>query len=281
MRSNNKSIKQKNNMENKLSLSIILPIKSSKVKDFEDYFNKAIESIKNQQVSIEELVIVHTPEESLVSFINGYDFGELNVNKILWDKDPNYMEQVNYGIKNAKGTWISLFEFDDEYSSIWFKNVKKYTESYPEIQMFLPIVVETDDKGVFAGFTNEATFAANFTQEMGFLTNETLQNYQNFQTAGSVFKKEIIEDFGGFKSSIKLTFIYEFLLRLTYNSVSIMTIPKLGYKHINMREGSIFWNYKFGESVMTEDEVKFWIQTAKREYFFVEDRAIKYEPSNE
>jgi hypothetical protein len=226
-------------------------------------------------------VIVHTPEESLVSFINGYDFGEIKTNKVLWDKDPSYMDQVNYGIKNAKGIWISLFEFDDEYSSIWFKNVKKYTESYPEIQMFLPIVVETDDKGVFAGFTNEATFAANFTQEMGFLTNETLQNYQNFQTAGSVFKKEIIEDFGGFKSSIKLTFIYEFLLRLTYNSVSIMTIPKLGYKHINMREGSIFWNYKFGESVMTEDEVKFWIQTAKREYFFVEDRAIKYEPSNE
>jgi hypothetical protein len=268
-------------MENKLSLSIILPIKSSKAKDFEDYFNKAIESIKNQQVGIEELIIIHTSEESLVSHLNGYDFGDLTVTKLLWDKDPSYMDQVNYGIKNAKGKWVSLFEFDDEYSSIWFKNVKTYAEAYPEIQMFLPVVVETDDKGVFAGFTNEATFAANFTQEVGFLTNDTLQNYQNFQTAGSVFKKEIIEDFGGFKSSIKLTFIYEFLLRLTYNSVSIMTIPKLGYKHTNMREGSIFWNYKFGESVMTEDEVKFWIQTAKREYFFVEDRAIKYEPSNE
>jgi hypothetical protein len=258
-------------MENKLSLSIILPIKSSKAKDFEDYFNKAIESIKNQQVGIEELIIIHTSEESLVSHLNGYDFGDLTVTKLLWDKDPSYMDQVNYGIKNAKGKWVSLFEFDDEYSSIWFKNVKTYSEAYPEIQMFLPVVVETDDKGVFAGFT----------QEVGFLTNDTLQNYQNFQTAGSVFKKEIIEDFGGFKSSIKLTFIYEFLLRLTYNSVSIMTIPKLGYKHINMREGSIFWNYKFGESVMTEDEVKFWIQTAKREYFFVEDRAIKYELSNE
>ena len=23
-----------------------------------------------------------------------------------------------------------------------------------------------------------------------------------------------------------------------------MTIPKIGYKHLNMREGSIFWNYK-------------------------------------
>jgi glycosyltransferase involved in cell wall biosynthesis len=267
-------------MENKLSVSIILPIKSSKAKDFEDYFNKAITSIKNQEVGVEELVIVHSSEESLISFLNSYDFGNLEVNKVLWDKDPNYSEQVNYGIKNAKGKWISLFEFDDEYSSIWFKNVAKYMESYPEIKMFLPVVVETDEKGVFAGFTNEATFAANFTQEMGILTNDTLQDYQNFQTAGSVIKKEIIEDFGGFKPSIKLTFIYEFLLRLTYNSTTIMTIPKLGYKHTNMREGSIFWNYKYGESVMTEDEVKFWIQTAKREYFFTEDRAIKYESEN-
>jgi glycosyltransferase involved in cell wall biosynthesis len=267
-------------MNNTLSLSIILPIKSSKAKNFEDYFNKAITSIKDQIVGPEELVIVHTQEESLVSFLESYDFGDLSVTKLLWDKTPNYADQVNYGIKNAKGKWVSLFEFDDEYSSIWFKNVKKYTEAYPQIQMFLPVVVETDEKGIFAGFTNEATFAANFTQEVGYLTNDTLQDYQNFQTAGSVFKKEIIEDFGGFKPSIKLTFIYEFLLRLTYNSVSIMTIPKLGYKHTNMREGSIFWNYKYGESVMVEDEVKFWIQTAKREYFFTEDRTIKFEPEN-
>jgi glycosyltransferase involved in cell wall biosynthesis len=277
---NNKLQKQKNNMDNNLSLSIILPIKSSKAKDFEDYFNKAITSIISQQIEVEELVIVHTNEESLVSYLETYDFGKLNVTKLSWDKEPNYSEQVNYGIKNAKGQWISLFEFDDEYSSIWFKNVAKYVKAYPEVQMFLPVVVETDEKGIFAGFTNEATFAANFTQEMGILTNDTLQDYQNFQTAGSVFKKEIIEDFGGFKPSIKLTFIYEFLLRLTYNSVTIMTIPKLGYKHTNMREGSIFWNYKYGQSVMTEDEVKFWIQTAKREYFFVEDRTIKYESEN-
>ena len=267
-------------MSNKLSLSVILPIKSSKAKNFDEYFKNAIDSIKNQQVELEELLIVHTSEESLIELLNNYDFGNLTVTKLLWDKDPNYCDQVNYGIKNAKGKWVSLFEFDDEYASIWFKNVKKYTEAYPEVQMFLPVVVEVDEKGVFAGFTNEATFAANFTQEMGILTNDTLQDYQNFQTAGCVFKKDIIEDFGGFKPSIKLTFIYEFLLRLTYNSVSIMTIPRLGYKHTNMREGSIFWNYKFGESKMIEDEVRFWIQTAKKEYFFTDDRVIKYQSEN-
>lgn len=267
-------------MNNNQSISVILPIKSSKAKDFETYFQKAIESLQNQKTQIDELVIVHCAEESLNIFLNEYNFGSLNVVKVLWEKNPNFCEQVNFGIENSNNPWVSIFEFDDEYSPIWFDNVKKYIKSYPEVQIFLPVVVETDENGSFAGFTNEATFAANFAQEMGFLTNETLQDYQNFQTAGSCFKKQIVQDFGGFKSSIKLTFVYEFLLRMTYNSVPVMTIPKLGYKHTNMREGSIFWNYKYGELKMVDDEVKFWIQTAKKEYFFVDDRVIKYQPEN-
>ena len=51
-------------MSNKLSLSVILPIKSSKARNFEEYFEKAITSLKTQQVEFEELVIVHTNEES-------------------------------------------------------------------------------------------------------------------------------------------------------------------------------------------------------------------------
>ena len=180
-------------MSNKLSVSVILPLKSSKARNFDEYFEKAITSLKSQQTQIEELVIVHTQEESLVTLLDSYDFGDLNVVKLVWDKEPNYSSQVNYGIEKAKGTWVSFFEFDDEYASIWFKNVAKYIESYPEVQVFLPVVVDTDEKAVFVGFTNEATFAANFTQEMGVLTNETLHDYQNFQTAGSVIKKSVIK----------------------------------------------------------------------------------------
>ena len=262
------------------TISVILPIKSSLSRVFAEFFDKAIKSIQNQLVKPDELVIVHSTEEQLVKFLNEYDFGDLVVSKYSWTKETNYAEQVNFGIEKSKSTWFSIFEFDDEYSAIWFKNAKKYMEFYPEVQAFLPVVVDVDDKNAFAGFTNEATFAANFTMEMGYLTNETLHNYQNFQTAGAVWKKEVINDFGGFKPTIKLTFIYEFLLRLTYNSVSIMTIPKIGYKHTNMREGSIFWNYKFGENKIADDEVKFWLETAKKEYFFVDDRAIKYTPQS-
>jgi hypothetical protein len=93
-----------------------------------------------------------------------------------------------------------------------------------------------------------------------------------------VIRKETFLDYGGFKESMKLTFVYEFLMRMTYNSAIIRTIPKIGYKHTNMRLGSIFWNYKFGESPLSPDEAKFWLEVAKKEYFFIQDREIKYEP---
>jgi hypothetical protein len=262
----------------KLDVSVILPIKSSKVRDFDEYFKKAIDSLRIQKVEINELVIVHTNETSLVEYLESFDFGDLPVVKVEWTKEPNYSAQINYGVRSAKSSWVSLFEFDDEYSSIWFKNVLTFSEAYPDVQVFLPIVVDVDDNSKFAGFTNEATFAANFTPEMGILTNETLMDYQNFQISGMVIKKDTFIDFGLLKPSFKLTFGYELFLRLTYNSVRIMSIPRIGYKHMNLREGSIFWNYKNGTDVLTPNEVKFWVESAKKEFFFMNDRAIKYEP---
>jgi hypothetical protein len=267
-------------MEKKLNLSIILPIKSALAKDFDEYFESAIKSLKIQKTTFNELIIVHTQEEQLVTKLKSYDFESLNVKLIEYVGEPSFQKQISFGVEQSESQWISFFEFDDEYSNIWFDNVLKYSKIYPEVDAFLPIVVDVDNKGTFAGFTNEATFAANFTQEMGYLNNETLLDYQNFQTAGMVIKKEKFVDFGGFKPSIKLTFVYEFLLRMTYNSVKIMTIPKLGYKHTSMRDGSIFWNYKNGDEIMTENEVKFWISNAKKEYFFKDDRNIKYEVQN-
>ena len=263
-------------MENTFDISVILPLHSRKIKDFDELFKKAIDSLIAQKVVPSELLIVHTNDKNLVDFLDSYDFGSLNVKKVQYEGENNFSSQVNLGVKNASNSWVSFFEFDDEYSGIWFKNVKKYSEIYPDVEAFLPIVIDVDNKSVFAGFTNEATFAANFAQEVGYLTNDMLHNYQNFQTAGMAIKKSVIEDFGGFKSNMKLTFVYEFLLRMTYNSVKIMTIPKLGYKHLNLREESIFWDYKFGKNKLSEQEVKFWVSAAKKEYFFVDDRNIKY-----
>lgn len=263
-------------MEN-FDVSVILPIKSSSHPWFEDYFNKAITSIVTQKKQINELIIVHTDETKLVEHLDNYDFSGLNVNRVVWTKAPNFAEQVNHGARIANSKWITIFEFDDEYSNIWFNNVDKFSKSYPNVDCFLPIVIDVTENGQFAGFTNEATFAVNISNEMGILNNETLQSFQNFQLSGMVIKKSSFVDFGMLKASFKLTFGYEMFLRLTQNSVKIMTIPRIGYKHTNLRQGSIFWNYKNGDEILSKEEVKFWIDSAKKESFFIVDRAIKYE----
>ena len=262
----------------KLDVSVILPINSSKQRDFDILFDRAVKSLQIQLTDINELVIVHTDEDGLKSKLEGYDYSGITVNFIENKGDFDFSSQVNLGVKNAKSKWVSILEFDDEYSSIWFKNVNRFVKSYPEVDAFLPLVVDTDEKGMFVGFTNEATFAASLNSEIGYLTNDVLMAYQNFQSSGMVIKKETYLESGGFKSSMRLTFVYEFLLRLTYNSVNIMTIPRIGYKHMNLREGSIFWNYKNGNEKISDKEVSFWIESAKKEHFFTSDRNIKFEP---
>ena len=262
----------------KFDVSVILPINSSKQRDFDTLFDRAVKSLQIQLTDINELVIVHTDEDGLKSKLEGYDYSGVTVNFIENKGDFDFSSQVNLGVKNAKSKWVSILEFDDEYSSIWFKNVNRFVKAYPEVDAFLPLVVDTDEKGMFVGFTNEATFAASLNSEIGYLTNDVLMAYQNFQSSGMVIKKDTYLENGGFKSSMRLTFVYEFLLRLTYNSVNIMTIPRIGYKHMNLREGSIFWNYKNGNEKISDKEVSFWIESAKKEHFFTSDRNIKFEP---
>jgi hypothetical protein len=264
------------NKEN--TISIILPIKTGKVLGFTDFFDKCIQSVTSQKELVNELIIVYGNEDYLSTFLPEYNFGEINVILEPWDNLPNFSKQVNHGVSISKSNWCSILEFDDEYSNIWFKNAIKYMDIYKDVDAFLPIVVDVDEKLVFAGFTNEATFAANVSSEMGILTNDTLQSFQNFQISGMVFNKEKYQEVGGLKSNLKLTFGYELFLRLTHNSAKIMTIPKIGYKHMNLREGSIFWNYKNGEDKITQDEARFWIGAAKKEYFYNKEREIKYEP---
>jgi GT2 family glycosyltransferase len=265
-------------MNTKNTISIILPIKSGKAIGFEDFFDKCIQSVKNQKEYVNELIIVHGDEDLLKNHLTSYNFEGLNVIFETWSDQPNFAKQVNHGVDIATSNWCSILEFDDEYSNIWFKNALNYMDIYKDVHAFLPIVVDVDEKLVFAGFTNEATFAANISSDIGILTNETLQTFQNFQTSGMVFKKEKYQEIGGMKSNLKLTFGYELFLRLTHNSAKIMTIPRIGYKHMNLREGSIFWNYKNGENKMNQDEARFWIETAKKEYLFSTEREINYEP---
>ena len=58
-----------------------------------------------------------------------------------------------------------------------------------------------------------------------------------------------------------------------------MTVPRIGYKHTNFRNGSLFWNYKNGTEKLYEDEVRFWIDSAKKRIFLYRTKRYKLRTS--
>lgn len=262
-------------MESKNDITVIMPIHEIG-ESVKELFANAVTSITDQTVKPDKLMIVVPAGSDAKTFVESHDYGEIKdmVEIVENDGETDFASQINYGVSKTKTTWFSILEYDDEYSNIWFKNVHTYMEAYSDVQMFMPIIVDVDNKGQFAGFTNEAVWASSFSDELGFLDNNALLSYQNFNIDGIVMKKDVYEENGGFKPSIKLTFIYEFLLRMTFKDVKIMTIPKFGYKHVNQREGSLFHRYR-GE--MNQVEANWWLSHAKKEYYFDHDREITYE----
>jgi len=263
-------------MKNK-KVSVILPVHDVSG-DFDVWFKKAIESVVKSVVKPSTLMVVCADNKDVKSYMDSWEKPKDLDLSILYNSDKtDYCGQVNFGVSNCETDYFSILEFDDEYSNIWFKNFEEYVEHFPDVDVFLPLVVDTDEKGQFVGFTNEALWAMGFSEEQGYLDNNTLLKFQNFQVSGCIMSKEKFEEIGGMKSSMRLTFNYEFLLRATYNDTTIMTIPRVGYKHTNQRTNSLFWEYKYSNNtLLSQEEAKFWVETAKKEYFFTSDREVSY-----
>jgi hypothetical protein len=211
--------------------------------------------------------------------LENFDFGQKLEVKLLENKTSNtdFVNQINIGIDDCDTEWFSIMEIDDTYKKGWLKSMNLYTKEYPENDIFLPVVRDINDQGNFLTFTNESAWAFGFTEKQGFIDNEVLMEYQNYQTSGGLFRTKKIIDIGKFKDNIKLVFSYEFLLRATHFGLTIMVVPKIGYEHLNFRKNSLFWLYKNDETQkLTEKEVKFWIETAKTEFFHKNKREVTY-----
>jgi hypothetical protein len=254
------------------NISIILPIHKWN-EEYELMFKNAFSSAEQFYNDVKLLIV---GPSSVVSNIK-IESTNLEYKIIENNNSSDFCSQVNIGIDNCETEWFSILEVDDEYHKNWLSLVNSYKNENPDVSVFLSLVKDINVEGKFLSYTNESTWAYGFTETQGFLNNEALLEYQNFQISGGLYKTSVIKEYGKLKTNIKLTFGYELLLRLTHNNVIIMTIPRLGYQHVNFREDSLFWNYKNSEKMqLSQDEVKFWLDTAKKEFFFKNNREINY-----
>lgn len=256
------------------NVSVIIPVLELNDRT-NKYLDNAILSIIEQKELPGEVIIV-TPDFSgadLKNFDKIKDITEVMINQ---SENTDFCSQVNMAVDGAKNEFFSILELDDEYSKIWFKNVRQYQEENPTMDIFLPITVEMSEEGKFLDLTNQPTWAQGFNEKspLGHLEHERLLEYQNFSIGGAVIRKSKFQEVGGLKPSMKLTFIYEFLLRLSFNQGTGMTIPRIGYKHISERkDGLLVTTLESMDSV----ERKWWLDKAKKEFYFNNDRQISYE----
>lgn len=184
-------------------------------------------------------------------------------------------------VNNAVDTdykWFSILEYDDEYTSIWFKNAERFMEFKSDVSVFLPLTELVDAENErFVSYGNEAPWASSFSNEIGFIDYECLGDFFDFYLTGSIFNTQDWLNIGGLKPSIKLTFWYEFLLRLTNGGKKAYVIPKLGYKHKVNRVGSLIDIYN---DTIDSKEAEWWYKTAKEECFYTQDRNKVYTENN-
>jgi hypothetical protein len=254
------------------NISVILPIHTWD-EEHMYMFKNAFESVEQFYNDVTLLIV--GPKDVL----SNIKIDETNLEyKLISNKGKtDFISQVNLGIDNCESEWFSILEVDDEYTKNWLPSMTSYMKENGDVSVFLTLVKDVNVDGQFLSFTNESTWAYGFTDKQGFLDNQALLEYQNFQISGGLYKTSTIKEYGKLKENIKLTFGYEFLLRLTHNNVLVMTVPRVGYQHVNFRENSLFWSYKNSEThKLSENEVKFWLDTAKKEFFFKNVRDINY-----
>lgn len=253
-------------------LVVIIPMNELGENNIE-LLKKAVDSVPN------DIKVLLSVPKSIKKKLN--DVSD-RIKVVSETEGSSFAELVNAAVNTIEEKWFSILEFDDTYTPIWYDNAKKYIEFMPSTSVFMYLEDITDfNDGKYIGFGNEAAWASAFSNEIGFIDNDCLQNYFDFYMTGSIFNTADWKEVGGLKPSIKITFWYEWLLRTTNKNKTVYVIPKVGYNHKLGRKGSLIETYK---STIDQEETQWWFDLAKREYFYKEDRKKEYkkeEPEKE
>lgn len=248
-------------------VTVIIPITEFATDKEKEYFTRAVKSAADAA----RILVVGSPAalEAAKEVGEGFDTLE-NLG------DTSYPAQVNLGVDNVTTEFFSVLEFDDEITPIWKKNVDIHVESDTLSTFgFLPLTTAVDDesKETF-GYINEAFWASSFSDEVGALDLESVQNYISVNVSGGLFRTEEFKALGKLKASMKVVYWYEFLLRALYKGKRIYVIPKVGCHHTVNRKGGLT---AANAEKISEKELAWWIDLSGKEYFFPNDRNKQYE----
>lgn len=236
---------------------------------------KAMSSVINQDSNV-EIFISSTKE--IIDKLNNDNTIDKFTPIVVSNNETDFCTQINNFAKNCSYKWFSILEYDDQFTSIWFKNFELYSSFHDDVSIFLPLNELYDfNSNNLISLANEIVWATSFSEEVGFIDSESLDVYSDYNLTGSFLNTSDFNEVGGLKSSMKISFWNEFLMRNAQKQKRMFVIPKIGYLHFLNRKDSLSDYYT---NTVDEEEAKWWINLAKTECYFTEDRNKKYTPEN-
>lgn len=218
--------------------------------------------------------------------------------KIVKTSDSNFSKIFNDIFNLAReGEYeaFSIVEVDDALGANWYWNASEYMEENEEVGIFLPLLKNWQN-GALQGLMNDACWAEGFAEEAGKFDMNLLLRYNCANPLAALYKVEELEEYSEeredgrlypMKESIRVSNYYEFFLRMVYNDIKVMTVPRIGYDfridetgefhHSSSKVPSNLSAIPSEKGGVTMKELQFWMELAKKEYFFDHDRNNTYE----
>lgn len=221
---------------------------------------------------------------------------KLNAELIKTSAD-NFSKVFNTGFNYANSNgyeYYSLTEQEDSFAIYWFNTALIYFEENPNISIFTPLI-RNNINGIFSGIIGEAAFVEGLAEEFGIYDIALLLRYNVINPLGAIYKVSSIKEnseqredglYYPYKESIKITHSYEFFLRMVYNDLKIKVVPRIGYELKLLNKQSFqYTSSKIPQNIgvmpiekggINPKELQFFLDLAKKEYFFDKDRNIAF-----
>jgi len=193
--------------------------------------------------------------------------------------------------------YFSVVECEDEVSLKWYEIAEKYAEENDKVGIFLPLIKNMIAES-FTSYINEFCWADNMAESAGYYDYMLLSRFNCIHPLGALYRvsslveeSDNIEERDGLmypmKGCLKITNYYEFFLRMVYNDIQVMNIPRVGYllrhtatdtfTHKSSKIPSHLTQLKPENGGITQGEIQHWTQAALDDYVFFDDDLSRVE----
>ena len=211
------------NFTYKPKISIIIPVYNVE----EEWLRKCIDSVRNQYYDNWELCLAddNSTVKHIKPLLKEYRDKDKRIKVVFRQKNGHISKASNSALKLATGEFIALLDNDDELPLFALYEVVKLLNEHPQADL----IYSDEDKIDTKGKRKDPHFKPDWSPD-------TLLSC-NYITHLGVYRKEIIDDIGGFRVGYEGSQDYDLVLRFTEKTDEILHIPKILY-HWRLIEGS-------------------------------------------